>query len=322
MFDSLLQILPVFLIMIYGVVLDLFRVVPKQTGAVIGAYVLYVALPVLMVHILAGSSLADILHGGFWAGLLGSLVLIYALGYAAELLLGRRGHGPAAITALSCSSANVAFIGLPVVMNLFPGNREALVAAGLAVITPNLVAIPCQVQLEFIKNSGEQAGGAVPRLIKSALFNPLMIGTCLGFALGASGLGLWEPLDKAASMVGNTTAPCMLLALGLDLRDKVRVALTGERTFSLPRLAAATVAKLVVHPLLTWALLAAFGVTGTWLAVGVIMSGTATALITYVIAQIYDQVPEEAAMTAVTTSVLNLGTLTILAAALRWQGLL
>lgn len=67
--------------------------------------------------------------------------------------------------------------------------------------------------------------------------------------------------------------------------------------------------------------MALFGVTGSWLVVGVIMSGAATALLTCVIGQIYRQVPEEAAMIAVVTNVLNLATLTLLAALLRSRGL-
>lgn len=320
MFDSLLLILPVFLIIGFGLVLDLGRVLPRETGAVIGAYVLYVALPVLLVHILAGSSPADVLHGGYWAGLLGSQLAVYGLVYGAEVFLGRRGHGPAAVLALCGSFANVAFVGLPVVMSLLPGDREALVAAGLAVIAPNVVSIPCQVQLEYLKNAG--AGSALLRLLRAVVLNPLMLGTCVGFGLGLSGLGLWEPLDKAAAMVGGTTAPCMLLALGLDLRDKACAAFSGERRMSMTRLALISLTKLVLHPLLAWGLLALFGVTGSWLVVGVIMSGAATALLTCVIGQIYRQVPEEAAMIAVVTNVLNLATLTLLAALLRSQGLL
>ncbi len=326
MLDSLLQILPVFLIIGFGVVLDVLEVLPKRTGSVIGAYVLYVALPVLLLHILSGSGLEEILHGGFWAGFALAQIAIYLLGYLLDLAVARRGQGAAVCFGLCCSFSNVAFIGLPVVANLLPGSREAMVAAGLSVIVPNLLAIPLQVQLEYLKHSQgrEQNGvrGALGVLHKSLLRNPLVLATCLGFALGLSGLGLWEPLEKAAHMVGDTTAPCMLLALGLDLRDKVRVALGGERNSGLARLGVATVMKLLLHPLLAWLLLALFGVTGEWLVVGVIMSGTATALVTTVFAEIYGHAPEEAAFIAVVTNVLNLFTLTALAAVLRAQGVL
>jgi predicted permease len=322
MFASLLLILPVFLIILLGVLLDVFRVLPKQTGSVIGSYVLYVALPILMLHILAGSSAQDLLHGGFWAGILGAQVLVYGLGYGVEFFTGKRGHGPAAIMALAGSCSNMAFIGLPVVISLMPGNHEALVAAGLAVITPNVVSIPCLVQLEYLKHAGDSSRGVLPSLARSVLLNPLMVATGAGFALGLSSLGLWGPLDQAATMVGNTTAPCMLLALGLDLRDKMRVALSAEQRLQPIRLAGTTLVKLVLNPLLAWALLSLMGVSGTWLAVGVLMSGTATALVTYVIADIYGHIAAEAAMIAVVTNLLNVVTLTIIAAILRGQGLL
>ena len=322
MLDSLILILPVFLILGFGVVLDIAGVLPRQTGGVIGGYVLYVAMPVLLIHILADSSTDDLLHGGFWAGMALAHVLIYAGTYAGEYILGRRGHGPAAAIGLAASSCNVAFIGLPVILSLMPGNREALVAAGLAVITPTVVMIPCQIEMEVLRGASGGKGKNMAQLAKAILLNPLMVGTVIGFALSVTGVGLWQPLDKAAQMVGNTTAPCMLLALGLDLRDKLRVAVTGNWKARMPRITAVTVVKLAVNPLLAWWLLSSFGVQGTWLAVGVIQSGTATALISYVIAEIYGHAAEEVAMIAVVTNVLNLASLTVIAGLLRWQGLM
>jgi len=322
MIDSLILILPVFLILGFGVVLDIAGVLPKQTGGVIGGYVLYVAMPVLLIHILANSPVSDLLHGGFWAGMMLSHALIYLGTYAGEFLLARRGHGPAAAIGLAASSCNVAFIGLPVILSLMPGNREALLAAGLAVITPTVVMIPCQIEMEVLKRSAGGSGKGLGQLAKAILLNPLMVGTVVGLALCGTGIGLWQPLDKAAEMVGNTTAPCMLLALGLDLRDKLRVAVSGNWRARMPRITAVTVIKLAVNPLLAWWLLSSFGVEGTWLAVGVIQCGTATALISYVIAEIYGHAAEEVAMIAVVTNVLNLASLTVIAGLLRWQGLM
>ena len=334
MLESLLQILPVFLIMGFGVVLDILDLLPKRTGSYVGAYVLYAALPMLLLDILSGSSLGDLLHGGFWAGFALSQVLIYILGYTLDYFLARRGHGTAVCFALSCSFSNVAFIGLPVIASLFPGNHVALLAAGITVIVPNLLVIPSQVQLEYLKYANPGAGNAAVEggqgvathplrvLRKALLHNQLVWATLLGFVLGLTGLGLWGPLDKAVTMIGSTTAPCMLFALGLDLRAKIRLALGGERGNSMKRLTLASVIKLVVHPLLAWLLLAMFGVSGVWLVVGVIQSGTATALVTTVFAEIYDHEPAEAALIAVVTNVLNLVTLTVLAGVFRSMGLL
>lgn len=320
MLHSLLLILPVFLILFFGVIVDIANILPERTGSILGGYVLYIALPILLIRVLAGSSPAEILHGGFWAGIIITQLIIYAVGYAGDYFISRRGHGNAASMGMACSCCNVAFIGLPVIMTLFPGNHDALVAAGIAVITPNAVSIPCQIQMEYL--TGKKGSGKTAKLAKSILLNPLMVGTVIGFALCFSGIGIWQPLDKAAEMIGNTTAPCMLLALGLDLRAKVRVALAGNWKQRFPRFTLASIAKLVINPILAWYMLSLFNVSGIWLAVGVIQCGTATALVTYVISEIYGFVSEEVAMIAVITNVLNLVTLTIIAGILQNMGVM
>jgi hypothetical protein len=320
MLHSLILILPVFLILFLGVIIDIANILPKQTGSILGGYVLYIALPILLIRVLAGSSVDEILHGGFWAGVIFAQLIIYVISYAGEFFISKRGHGNAASIAMACSCCNVAFIGLPVIMTLFPGNHEALVAAGIAVITPNAISIPCQIQMEYL--TGKDGDDKIAKIVKAVLLNPLMVGTVVGFILCFSGVHIWQPLDKAAKMVGDTTAPCMLLALGLDLRKKVRVALSGNWKSGIPRFTIASVIKLVVNPIVAWYMLSLFGVSGIWLAVGVIQCGTATALVTYVISEIYGFASEEVAMIAVITNVLNLVTLTIIAGILQNAGVM
>ena len=54
----------------------------------------------------------------------------------------------------------------------------------------------------------------------------------------------------------------------------------------------------------------ALGITGLWLTIGVLISATATALLVSVLAQVYNAVPEEAALTAVVNNGLSILTLT------------
>ncbi|MDK2955809.1 MAG: malonate transporter [Desulfovibrionales bacterium] len=320
MFTALIQILPVFLIIAFGALLDLSRLLPKQAGSIIGTYVLYVALPLLLLRTMAGASLDEVMRGGFWIGMIAAQLAIYGLGYFGELFLDRRGHGPAAVTALSCSCSNMAFIGLPVIMSVLPGNHEALVATGFAMVSSVVVTAPCQMQLEFLKYAGDQDKGFWPKLAHATLHNPFVVATVLGLLLGLTRTRLWAPLDGAAEMVGATAAPCMLLALGLDLRDKVRAAFSRKQGVGVARLVLVNTVRLVVSPLLAWGLLAWLGVAGVWLAVGVITSGAGSALLTYVVAEVYQQLPEDTALIAVVSNILSLFTLSILITALRSQG--
>jgi len=281
MFQALFAVMPVFLIIGAGVLLRSRDVLPENAGPVLGIYVLKLALPLLILHLLAGASLKDLAHWAFWGGILGSQLVVYCIGYVGDRIFCRRGVGPGVIAGLSCSACNAAFVGLPIVSNLFPGNATAMLIAGLCTLTPNVVMIIGQSRLDALAGSLAWDGGNplkfVGKLLKVFILgNPILLSTLAGIALSASGLGLWAPLDRAVSLVGYTAAPCMLLA----------------------------------HPLLCWVMLAALGVSGLWLVISVIVSATATALVVTVIAEVYSTVPEEAALTAVVANGLSIFTLT------------
>lgn len=314
MLEALFAVVPVFLIIGMGVLLRAREVLPESAGPVLGVYVLKLALPLLILHILAGAHPGDLAHGGFWAGVIGSQLIVYALGYWGDRLFCRRGAGPAVISALSCSACNTAFVGLPIVTNLLPGNQEALLIAGLATLTTNIVMIMGQARLDMLAGAAAWSDGSRSRVATLLrvfiLGNPILLATLAGVALSLSGLGLWAPLDRTVSLVGYTAAPCMLLALGLDLRQKLALAMHRAEGHAALRQVWLISCKLLLHPLLCWAIMWLLGISGAWLAIGVIMSGTATALIVTVLAEIYGAVPEESALTAVLSNALSMFTLT------------
>ena len=315
MLYALAAVVPVFLIILAGVALRSRDVLPESAGAVLGIYVLRVALRLLILHLLADARPQDLARWGFWVGVIGSQLAVYALGDAGDRLFCRRGTGPAVVSGLSCSACNAAFVGLPIVANLLPGDKEAMLAAGLATLTPNVVMILAQGRLDLLNSAAVRDGsGTLVRLGRFLrvffLGNAILLSTLLGMALAVSGLGLWTPLDRAASLIGYTAAPCMLLALGLDLHQKLLLARRRAQGHTVLRQCWYLGCKLLIHPLLCWAALAWLGVGGRWLVVGVLVSATATALLVTVIAEVYKAVPEEAALTAVLSNGVSLLTLT------------
>lgn len=315
MLHAFAAVVPVFLIILAGVALRSRDTLPESAGSVLGIYVLRAALPLLILHLLADARPQDLANWGFWLGVIGSQLAVYALGYAGDKLFCRRGVGPAVISGLSCSACNAAFVGLPIVANLLPGDKEAMLVAGLAILTPNVVMILAQGRLDLLNGSlAEDASGPLLRCGRFLriffLGNPILLATLLGMILAVSGLGLWTPLDRAASLVGYTAAPCMLLALGLDLRQKLTLARRRAQGHAVLRQCWYLVCKLLIHPLLCWAALALLGIGGRWLVVGVLISATATALLVTVMAEVYRAAPEEAALTAVLSNGISLFTLT------------
>ncbi len=324
MSDVLFAILPVFLVMFAGLAADRAALLPPASSMALNVYALRLALPVLLLRIMAGAKPAELFQGRIWFGLLSAQLLAYLTGYAGDRFFLRRGRGPAAVTAMSCSSALTVFVGLPIVMNLLPGNREALVIGAILSVVPVLTIALGQVQLdiESSKTADGRPAGLRAVLVRAVLLNPLILGMLGGALLCLSGLGLWTPLDRAANLIGMTAAPCALLALGLDARRQIRVGLGSRGDHALTRQAGVALVKLVLHPLLTWGVLALCGISGTWLAVCVIMSGAATAVGCYVVADIYKTVPEESALSVVLTNILSLPTLSAFAYAFSALGML
>ena len=306
--EAFYAVLPVFLLIAVGAAVHMTDVLPENTGAAMGLYVLKLALPVLMLHILSV---------GFWLGVIGAQMLCYLLGYAVDRLFSRRGTGPAIISGLACSASNTAFVGLPIVAGLLPGNHEAMVVAGLAALTPNVVVIMAQIRMDCLAGSAAwgDGRGRIWKLLRLFLLgNPLLLATLAGLALACSGLGLWQPLDHAAALIGSTAAPCMLLALGFDLRQN------GGHTVI--RQAWLLLCKLGIHPLICWGIMHLAGLPPLWLGVGVLMSATGTALVASVLAEVYSAVPEEAALTAVLSNAASMVSLMLFIFLLQGAGCL
>ena len=306
MIEAFSAVVPVFLLIGLGVCLDLFRALPENANQTLSLYVLNVALPLLLFQIMATAPLESFAHPQFWLGVIAAQFLIYGVCYAADRILARHDSAAATVTALGGCFCNAAFVGIPVITSALPGNAEALFVAGLFTITPNLLFVVGQVQLAAHDPSRSMPQGRKAVLLHvlrySLLYNAVFWGMAGGVLVSALGLGLWDPLNRAAELVGHTAAPCMLVTLGLTLRERLAVVLRHAGGHALLRQTALQICKLVVQPLVCWGILAALGVEGLWLAVSVIMAASGSALVVPVLADVHHAGPEEATLTALVSN--------------------
>ena len=315
MIEAFSAVVPVFLLIGLGVCLDLFRALPENANQTLSLYVLNVALPLLLFQIMATAPLESFAHPQF---------LIYGVCYAADRILARHDSAAATVTALGGCFCNAAFVGIPVITSALPGNAEALFVAGLFTITPNLLFVVGQVQLAAHDPSRSMPQGRKAVLLHvlrySLLYNAVFWGMAGGVLVSALGLGLWDPLNRAAELVGHTAAPCMLVTLGLTLRERLAVVLRHAGGHALLRQTALQICKLVVQPLVCWGILAALGVEGLWLAVSVIMAASGSALVVPVLADVHHAGPEEATLTALVSNGLSLFSLSFFIWVMRLLG--
>ncbi|MEL0083690.1 MAG: AEC family transporter, partial [Gammaproteobacteria bacterium] len=208
----------------------------------IGALVMYVTYPALAFNVVVDAELnTEMLWvpGLTAASIVGGIIT----GRLIAPLAGIHGRADTGAVLLACGFGNLISMGIPVVAAVFglAATRYAIYAdiMGLA---PLLWTLGFWVALYFGKSDGAvNIAGFVGRLFKL----PPLWGFFIALGLNLAGISLPTNLDRATSMVGDATMPCMLLTVGMSL------SLTSLWRF--PRaIAVVAMVKLVVIPLLVY----------------------------------------------------------------------
>jgi predicted permease len=143
-------------------------------------------------------------------------------------------------------------------------------------------------------------------VVKKIALHPFIIATAFGVAAAWSGLHVPIALDRLLDYLAKAAAPCALFAMGvtLALRPLKRV----------PReLGAIALLKLVLHPALCYLMLSLVGnFSPTWVFAAVLLASLPTATNVFVIAQQYHVWVERASASVLLTTVLSVGTVTVL----------
>ncbi|WP_297897573.1 AEC family transporter [Shewanella sp.] len=285
----LIPLFAVFGIMLLGAVVQKLRLLPVETDQVLNQYVYYIAFPAILLIALAQQPIDEILQWGFIAGYSTAMVIIYLICLGISLIAQPKKHAIAAIRALNATFGNTAFIGIPLLIILFPQQQSALVAAAIASLLSVLMFAVALVSLELATNTQRQQHAALIMLMAVGK-NPIVIGCLIGVGISASGIKLPSGLAMMIQQIGNTSSPCALFAVGMVLAKAMRYQ-KDSSLFSLANfveLSVINLFKLAVQPALAFVMLKCFGVSGDYLVMGVILSALPTAASVYLLAQRYN----------------------------------
>lgn len=198
---------------------------------------------------------------------------------------------------LSVLFINAGNYGLP--LNLFAFGQEGLTRA---VVFFTMSAVLIQTLAVFIAARGSaSARAALLNVVKM----PLVYAVTLGLALNQSGVVVPEPLMKSIELTGQAAVPVMLVILGIELsRTQVHSDLTA--------LGLATLAKLVLTPMVAFALAALMGLQGLTRAVCILQASMPTAVFSSILAVEFKARPEFVTSVVLVTTVISIVSLTIL----------
>jgi len=309
--DILNIVLPVFMVIALGYLLRRLELIDAGFLLQTNRLVYYICLPLLLFYKIGSAD--------FFANFNGILVLGSAAGIGAGFLVsyawGALRHYPSpAHGAFSQGSfrGNLAYMGLAIVFNAYgeTGLTRAGILMGFLVPVLNFLAILAL----LLPQRGKDTGRGSAFWGRQILLNPLIIASFAGIAWSFLKLPFPAILDRSLHIATGMTLPLALIAIGGSFS---LAKLRGD----LVRAAFATSIKLFWLPLGTALLLVSLGVSGTDLAIGVLMAGTPAATATYIMAHQLKSDAELAASIVMLSTLLSAVTYTVALLILRTLGL-
>jgi malonate transporter len=253
-----------------------------DTVRVFNTFAFMVATPAMVLRVMSRQPIAELWNGVFFA----ALALIGVAVLALAILLQRRLLGLPFPNAVSRGQAlvggNFAFLGIPLMLAFLGDSAAAPIAIGL--ICDTALIVPLSIGLiEAGRGQGSPLAIAA-RLVRGTIVNPFMLSIMAGIALSLSGVALPEPVDRFLLFLGASAAPVGVFALGIaafQWSRQGRLPLRGV----LPLVAG----KLILHPLLTWVVLAlVLKLDPFWVQAGVLYAALPIAANVFVIAERFD----------------------------------
>lgn len=243
---------PFFALILLGYVAARRGWVPTDAVPAFNGFLLYFAVPAMLFRFASNTPIDKLIDVGFFAawGLSGVAVLLIVAVLARRVV--HTGMRDAAFFGLASAVSNAGFLGVPMMVALL----------GEPAAAPVILAIVAD--LVIVSSAGlvlAEMGGATGRGWRADLrdavirifLNPFLISMLLGALFSAFEWKLVTPLAGIVRLLADAAGPCALFAIGVSL-------VRPDTPLRSPMLALPIAAKLLLHPLVVWAAMHAFGI--------------------------------------------------------------
>jgi predicted permease len=251
------------------------RVLPLDAIPGLNTFVLYFALPCMLLRFGAGTPIGQLLDGSV-ALVWGVSALAVVAGTVVFTRNARIGWNDGAFGALVAAFPNTGFMGVPLLVALLGAQ-----AAGPMIITiafDLVVTSSLCIALSRLDGAGSAGGGAghhgprqaARQALRGVLVNPMPWSILLGVLLSAARWRLPGPVERTVAMLADAASPVALFTIGAvlarsallarehaasaDVAAAMGVKSALARKAPLADVLPVVGVKLLVHPLLVWAL--------------------------------------------------------------------
>lgn len=247
------------------------RLLPLEAIPGLNTFVLYFALPCMLLRFGAGTPIAQLLDGSV-ALIWGASALAVVAGVVMLTRNARIGWNDAAFGALVAAFPNTGFMGVPLLVAILgaqaAGPMIITIAFDLVVTSSLCIALS---RLDGAGGAGRQgASQAARKALRGIVVNPMPWSILLGVLLSAARWQLPGPIDRTVAMLADAASPVALFTIGAVLARSALLARehqasaavaeamgtgrTPVRKAPLSDVLPVVAVKLLLHPLLVWAL--------------------------------------------------------------------
>lgn len=238
---------PIYLAVLLGYACTRLGLFARADMRLFGKFVINLALPALLFNALSSRSVGEILNPGYMAAYALAGLLMIGVGLVVARVLARQPLHYASMFAMGMSCPNSGFVGYPVVL-LTLGGSVAGVGLALNMMVENLLLIPLLLALADLEGSRGGAGQVVLRTLKGLVRNPMIIAIVAGLLASLLGWTPPLPLARTVNLFAQASGALSLFVIGGSLAGQ---SLRGMG----PAVLQITLGKLVLHPLLMFAVL-------------------------------------------------------------------
>ncbi len=269
-------LMPVFLLIVLGVILKRRLLTDDAVWVGIERLIYYVLFPALLVDTLSRAKLSSVPIAGVGGALLLAVLIMSALCMALRPLMARHWgiSGPAFTSIFQGSTRWQTFVALSVAGNLYGDIGITLASVAMVAMIPLLNIFAVAVLATYASPQKLKW----PALLLTIAKSPLIWACIIGLLLNVMAVPVPRPLHEFMDALGRCSLAIGLLVVGAGLQLQ-----------TLHRISPATmltvVLKLAIMPVVTIALGLAFGLSGTSLAVVACCASVPSASNGYILAR-------------------------------------
>ena len=281
------------------------NIIDARHSSSLATYVMSFSFPCLLFAKTATTSLQHLFNYRFIAGLSLGLLGMYLVLFLVNRYLRRMSLSDSCQTAFVSSFPDMAFMGIPIFLVLF--GEESLISIVIGNLITSLIMIPLTVSILEIEGDSEVKTNVMSLVLK-VFKKPLVLAPIIGAIFSRFAFPMPALALESLQLIGGTTSGVSLFALGLIMsQDKVSV--SKSVLFNVFN-------KLLVHPLIMWGLVVAFGITGALAKEAILLCALPPAIMTTMFAAKYKVLTLESTSSTVLGTVVALFSMAIIMHAL------